>query len=214
MVIGIVGIPGSGKTYYATEIALEHLNKGVQVFSNYYIEGATMYDDLETVLFDVQKRVQNEYNNFVKGGGMFYDFKPCPVTIIVDEINLVCPARYWDSFNPKLAYFWSQSRKLGLTLLWTAQHQDRVDKIVREITNFIWVCKEYDFTIKYKRKDKQIFNIHRSLLYDILKVDSVKARPIITNWFKIKSKVWKKYSTYFMIKLPDRIVKGFNKKRW
>lgn len=202
MVTGFVGLPGSGKTYYVTFLALQDIKRGVKVYSNYYIEGAEMYDDLEEVLFYIQKNIQNQQQKFISGGGKFYDFHPTKTTVIVDEINLVCPARFWDSFNPRLAYFWSQSRKLGLNLIWTAQHQDRVDKIVREITNYV-----YKIT-------RTIFKFHIARMFDVVKIDSPKAQSLYSTWFRIKKEVYHHYDTFYMIKLPERIERGFHKKKW
>mgnify|MGYP003821981595 FL=1 len=202
MVIGFVGLPGSGKTYYVTKLALDDIKKGIKVYSNFYIVGATMYDDLETVLTSIEKEITLEQGSFVASGKPFYDFKPTKTTVIIDEINLVCPARFWDTFNPKLAYFWSQSRKLGLNLYWTAQHQDRVDKIVREITNYIWKVKTF------------YFGYHLASLYDIIKIDSQKAISLERKLFRIHKDVYQNYDTFFRIALPKRIDKAFYKKRW
>jgi len=94
MVIGFVGLPGSGKTYYVTKLALDDIKKGIKVYSNFYIVGATMYDDLETVLTSIEKEITLEQGSFVASGKPFYDFKPTKTTVIIDEINLVCPARF------------------------------------------------------------------------------------------------------------------------
>ena len=153
MVEGFVGLPGSGKTYWLTKLGLDAVKKGRKVYANFKLEGAIYYKDLK----DVQ-----EIENGV---------------ILVDEINLSCPSRWWDRFPAYLAYFWSQTRKNQLDVYWTAQHQDRVDKIVREISNWIWkitnlpfgfriMCQYLPEQINKTKREKfgtKIFHISKSV---------------------------------------------------
>lgn len=176
MVIGLVGLPGAGKTYKITQIALEAMKKGRKVYANYKIEGATRYQDLTKIAREVEEGV-----------------------ILIDEINLVCPSRYWDNFPPELAYFWSQTRKLKLDIYWTAQHQDRVDKIVREITNWIWKINSlpFGFRIMTKYLPEQIGKTKRE----------VWGRQI----FRINKKIFSKYNTYERIQVAKYSYHRYNR---
>jgi hypothetical protein len=65
------------------------------------------------------------------------------VTVIVDEVNQWAPSRYWQKIGMGVLIRWANSRKDGLRIVWTAQHQDRVDKVLREVTDFVWSCKAW-----------------------------------------------------------------------
>jgi len=127
MVEGYTGLPGSGKTYLLARDGIEAMRKKRPVYANFSLRGAEKYKKLNEI-FHVRSGV-----------------------ILVDEINLVCPSRWWNRFPPELAYFWSQTRKMSLDIYWSAQHIDRVDKIVREISNFAWWCQKMPFGIHWAK---------------------------------------------------------------
>lgn len=165
MVEGFTGLPGSGKTYFLTKISLERLKKKQPVFANFHIPGVSYYQNLREI-FTVRKGL-----------------------ILVDEINLVCPSRWWNKFPPELAYFWSQTRKFGLDIYWTSQHIDRVDKIIREISNYVWWIKKFPFGI---RNARQYIPEH---------INKEKRQCFSSKWFKISSKIYKSFDTFEPIKI-------------
>jgi len=169
MVEGFTGLPGSGKTYWLTKIALDRLKKGQKVYANFHIDGVVYYQNLTEVL------------NVRKG------------LILVDEINLVCPSRWWNKFPPELAYFWSQTRKFGLDIFWTAQHIDRVDKIIREISNYVWWIKTMPFGIRNAR------------CYIPEHINKEKRDCFNSKWFRIKKKIYEKFDTFEAIKIDFKI---------
>jgi hypothetical protein len=162
MVEGFTGMPGSGKTYWVVKLALDRLKRGDTVYANFKIDHPNVkrFHKLQE-LFEVRKGV-----------------------IIVDEINLVCPSRWWNKFPPELAYFWSQTRKFGLDIYWTAQHYDRVDKIVKEITNFIWWIRPFPFKIR------------RAKRYIPEQISKEKRQCFKTKYFKINKTIYDKFDTY------------------
>jgi len=81
-------------------------------------------------------RVQRERDEFGNPSG------PSPL-ILIDELNLWAPSRRWQSLEDDLLYKWSHNRKHGLDIWWTAQHESRVDKVVREVTEFYYVCRRF-----------------------------------------------------------------------
>lgn len=135
MIYGYVGLMGQGKTYGATREALKALKKGAKVLANYHIEGceyAHTWDDVleATIAFGEETKAAVE------------EGKPRPrLMVVIDEANLWCPSRFWQKLDPRLLYFWAQSRKLGLDIVYTAQHEARVDTALREITYMLWHCK-------------------------------------------------------------------------
>lgn len=54
--------------------------------------------------------------------------------MIIDELNTVLPSRTWKSAPAVLLYKWSHLRKDGLDLIYTAQHEKRIDTVIRELT--------------------------------------------------------------------------------
>jgi len=63
------------------------------------------------------------------------------ITVLLDELNLWAPSRLWQKLGIGVLNRWAYTRKDGLEILWSAQHEARVDKVAREVTDFIWTCK-------------------------------------------------------------------------
>lgn len=131
MVEGVVGLMGEGKTYFTTLRALEALKDGKRVVANYAIHGGTVCNTWDDLLDATIPEI--------------VDGKPkkMDTLCIIDEANLWCPSRFWAKLDPRLLYAWSQSRKFGLDILWTAQHEARVDTALREITYQIWLSRRF-----------------------------------------------------------------------
>lgn len=167
MIQGITGLPGSGKTYFLARLGLAEIKKGRDVYANFKLDGAKPYTDLKQV-FELRNGL-----------------------ILIDEINLLCPSRWWDRFPPQLAYHWSQTRKSQLDVWWSSQHIDRVDKIVREISNWVWIVKHLPFGI--------------CLMTCYLPEQINKMKRESFNWklFHINKGVFKRYNTYERIEVPS-----------
>lgn len=114
MIEGWIGRPGSGKTYTLTARALSERARGREVFANYPIDGCWTFgaDDL----LDLP-----------------------PGLIVIDEAHLWFPARKAMALPPSWLAMLSQTRKNGWDLIWSAQHETRVDRIVRDISNWMWL---------------------------------------------------------------------------
>lgn len=182
MVQGIVGLPGSAKTYLLAKLGSEELKKNNHrnVYANFKLDGSIYFSDLKELLF-------------IKRG-----------MILVDEINLSCPSRWWGRFPPRLAYWWSQSRKMDLDIYWTSQHEDRVDKIVKEISNWIWQIKT-------------IYLIPRKYLYPVITIarcylpeqmSKAKRECFDTMYFRLTKKIWSCYNTNEIIQLANNIIRS------
>jgi hypothetical protein len=64
------------------------------------------------------------------------------VVILVDEIGIILPARFWErGMSITLMWACSQSRKLGADLIFTCQHVAQLDAFLRRITDWIWKVK-------------------------------------------------------------------------
>lgn len=119
----IVGRRGSGKTLLATEMAIGRMRKGERVYANYAIE-------------DVERGLRS---------GVIYSLLDCltlnSCTVVVDEANLWTSSRQWSKIPAEVLSSWAQSRKRGLSFIFTAQHEERVDKIIRELSDWVLLCE-------------------------------------------------------------------------
>lgn len=60
--------------------------------------------------------------------------------VVIDELNTVLPSRVWKAAPGALLFMFSHARKHGLDIVFTAQHEKRVDTIVRElVTRWVYV---------------------------------------------------------------------------
>jgi len=119
MIYGIVGKPGSGKTYLAVKMAIDSLKKGVPVFSNLHIYGARY------------------------GSSMIEFLKVKKGLIVLDELNVEAGSRNIKYLPPPVYRQWSQHRHRGLNIIWTAQTIQRIDIIMRELTNEVYECHSF-----------------------------------------------------------------------
>lgn len=119
---GYIGRPGSGKSYTLTDRAIQEARRGHQVFANYSI----VYDG--------------------PGGENVWRFSPedlldlPPGFIVIDEAHLWFPARMALKLPPSWLAMLSQTRKNGWNLLYAAQHEARVDRVIRDVSSHMWLC--------------------------------------------------------------------------
>ncbi|MDP1852065.1 MAG: zonular occludens toxin domain-containing protein [Candidatus Planktophila sp.] len=113
MIEGVVGYPGTGKTYYALDRAMKEMAKGRPVYANFAIEGA--------------KSITPQ---------SMFDVEPGAV-IILDEAQNWFGSRNWREFGNAYMEFFSQTRKKEYTLIWLSQDVSSVDKTIRDRTNII-----------------------------------------------------------------------------
>lgn len=113
---GLIGRPGSGKSYELTRRALAEADRDRLVFANYGIKHPNVYTFTPDQLMDLP-----------------------PGLVVIDEAHLWFPAR----MSLKLPMSWlagmSQTRKKGWDLLWAAQHETRVDRVLRDVTSWMWL---------------------------------------------------------------------------
>lgn len=62
------------------------------------------------------------------------------ITVLIDELNLWAPSRLWEKLGLGVLQRWAYARKDGLDIVWSAQHEARIDKVAREVTESIWSC--------------------------------------------------------------------------
>lgn len=118
MIEGITGLPGGGKTLYAVRRLLEAKNKGRDVLANFHSRTGSWR-------FGLWSEVASAGNCLA----------------VIDEAHMWFSARNWTKTQQHELAVFQQSRKEGLDLLWIAQHENRVDVAVREVTAFLWRCR-------------------------------------------------------------------------
>lgn len=120
MIEGYIGRPGSGKSYTLTRRALAEAKRGRQVFANYPIDHP---------------------NCWVFGPEDLLHLPPG--LIVIDEAHLWFPARQALKLPPSWLALMSQTRKRGWDLWWAAQHETRVDRVLRDVTSWLWLCQSW-----------------------------------------------------------------------
>lgn len=120
MIEGYIGRPGSGKSYTITERVLREADRGRPVFANYAIAHPNVW------LFGPEDLLHLP-----------------PGLVVIDEAHLWFPAR----MSLRLPASWlagmSQTRKKGWDMLWASQHESRVDRVIRDVSSWLWLCSAW-----------------------------------------------------------------------
>lgn len=165
MIEGYIGRPGSGKSYTLTERAVQLAERGRQVFANYPINYKNCWTFTPEQLLDLP-----------------------PGVIVIDEAHLWFPARKALNLPASWLAMLSQTRKNGWDLLWCAQHESRVDRVIRDITSWQWLC-----TAWLSQDDHPMF--FRSISYEPEFFRRPDKRQT-TVWRKFSPKVARAYDTF------------------
>lgn len=115
-----MGRPGSGKTYTLTDRVLRVASGGRPVFTNYPVRHPNVWQFGPADLFSLPAGV-----------------------VVIDEAHLWFSSRAALRLPTEWLAELSQTRKRGWDLWWSAQHESRVDKVIRDVTNWIWVCSAW-----------------------------------------------------------------------
>lgn len=124
---GYVGTAGQGKTYNAVKevLRLYQSYKGnIFVLSNLeiFFKGKKISHDLKYT-----SQLLQEYD--------------LPCIVLIDELPSIFNARNWKDFPPELFAKITQLRKgHGMRILYTAQRFFMIDKALRSITDYIYLC--------------------------------------------------------------------------
>ena len=127
----LCGLPGSGKTNLATQIAVKEMKRGRPVFSNYPIKaklrlGFNKYVTLTSKV--LEKKMFKEYA-FPEGS-----------LLIIDEVQNWFNSRFFKEMGKEQLAFFTGHRHMSTDILCTVQHPARMDITLREIADsFIWI---------------------------------------------------------------------------
>jgi zona occludens toxin (predicted ATPase) len=143
MITAITGLPGSGKSYYATERIYTALSQKKQVITN--IESI----NIRRVAWDIEKRhgipKEDTLKRFlVINLAAMDDPYRLPVRnseIWLDEVMVRWHSRKWAKFPETLMTFLSQHRKYRCDIYYISQSFERVDATLRDLTQTEIRCR-------------------------------------------------------------------------
>lgn len=121
MVEGHLGLPGAGKTFNLVRECVRRRKRepNLRVYANMTIDLPGRGEFIKLTSWEELLDAED---------GL----------VVIDEINLWMPSRAWAKLPGPLLWKWAQVRKSGLDIIWSAQHQARVDKLVRELTFMLY----------------------------------------------------------------------------
>jgi hypothetical protein len=156
---GYVGFNGGGKTLCMVEReALPSLKRGREVYANCRIGDPTIPGHWLDGAHPLHEPAQLlELSN---------------ATVLLDEITSVFPSRQTHSLPPDIQRLLNQFRKRDLTIAWSGPHWMRTDKMLREVTQSVTVCRSF-FPERYARSKRG-----RILRYDRDGVAFVNGEPV------------------------------------
>ena len=133
MIVGVTGLLGAGKTAFAVaRVGQVARRTGALVASNIRldipgvecVQLPTGDDGVELgALYDLRDRARAE------GRG---------VVLLLDEVGLLLPARFWASFPVPLLSFFTNSRKLRVDVVWVSQDEADVESALRRRTQYVY----------------------------------------------------------------------------
>lgn len=113
------GVPGSGKTTFASYLAKHDLKKGGQVWSNVPIKGC----------YKLEPKTDIGFYNIHDG------------RVIIDEAGIEYNSRDWKAFTSRATYFYKYHRHYNLGIDVFSQGVDDCDKIIRTLAQNVYVVK-------------------------------------------------------------------------
>ena len=144
IIIGYIGTRGRGKTLSCVREAHEHYKKGYKIYSNIKLN-RKIFPSYEMVSL-------KQIVDWVKG-----DVQLKKAVLILDEVHVYIDSRSGMSKkNVILSYFVLQTRKRDVRLLYTTQFIDQVDKRLRQPTEVMIQCQNYDTGHRYDKKNNEI----------------------------------------------------------
>jgi hypothetical protein len=187
MIEGIFGLPGNGKTYEAVRRLLVRADRGEQCYSVTPID----HPNVEQIT----------YEDFVSA------YMP-PGTCLMDEVHLWLPSSGYRMLDPRVYARLSQTGKRGLDLIYTAQHESKVLKQLRDNTNFGWRSQAWggmgqDRRFSDRRGHPLLFT-SRCWPMETYR----KGKPLAFSVHRFSMRVAKAYETTFEILEGPAIIEG------
>lgn len=173
-----MGKPGVGKSTYLAYLSKQAIKKGKKVYSNVYIK--------DTFQFNIK-----DLGNFQIDNAL----------VIIDEAGHEFNARDFKKFTNELYRFFTIHRHYGLDIVLAVQFWDRLDIVIRELTQRIVVVVPTLFKpLCIKTKDISV------------KIDISEDNTIVEKYawlpfsfrYHLKRPLWKFFDSFYLDKLPDK----------
>jgi hypothetical protein len=196
-VTAYVGMPGSGKTYSLAWQGLRAMARGRRVISNagFDLVGSEVmgtFDEFASlrVLCEDRDHVRDEWpREPVCPAGKRW----VPITIVWDELPLYFNARKWAEFPDAMMYRFTQVRKDGLELYYSAIHEGMIDVNIRRVTFWFWHCRAVTGRILMRR------------LFPPEEFRRQGARPYAVKWYRVSDGIASAYDTTRKVALPRKL---------
>jgi hypothetical protein len=122
-ILVFVGLPGSGKTLSVVEYLsrVRDLYPGCGIITNF--------------------GYKDENAPLASWGDLFKYKHPAGIIFAIDELQLTWESRKWGDFPTEIIHLLTQNRKRAVQFVCTAQSFERIDKVFRELTNYIIECR-------------------------------------------------------------------------
>jgi hypothetical protein len=126
MITVICGVAGKGKTALATQLTLKEAAKGRPIFSNYNISWSMF--GVPITSFEVKPE--------------YFKEKSFPIDsyVNIDEAQNDFNSRFFKEMTKEEIKYFSGHRHLGIDIVMTTQHPNRIDIVLRENADkFLWI---------------------------------------------------------------------------
>lgn len=131
-----IGLPGEGKTLsmvaHIERVKKEHTDILVATNFNYCDEDMAICHWLDIIKFANQARAKHKF-----------------CIVAMDEIHVTFDSADWQHFPPEMLSLISFNRKYNLQFICSSQIYDRVPKKIRDICNYIVICKNVMHSDRY-----------------------------------------------------------------
>lgn len=188
---GYVGWHGDGKTYNAVLRVLtlmEELHAAAakqgrpapQLWSNATIVGARRFDTWDEMNELLEQAVAERLR----------------VVLLVDEAGKWLSARFFNKLDPRVLTVLQERRKVGAGLdwFWTAPHYEHVDRLLRDVTQLVHVCRRIGGS-EYSHDGGKPPRVFRVRSFDPVQVTKVKGKPKDRRWVPFSRDVAGLYTT-------------------
>jgi hypothetical protein len=190
MIEGYIGIPGAGKSWSMTVRAYKDRRLYDEIVTNYGLN-EERFGDHGTKL--VRMRNAQDFVDITMRALYQPDGKRR--LILLDEVHSILDARNWTKVPQEALMVLAQPRKARLDLLYTAQHESQVEKRLRVVTNWMWLCQSWGTAFNMFR-DSPVFMYARC--YENFSFERARTNPGRVECYGTRlSRISKKYTDLY-----------------
>lgn len=131
------------------------------------------------------------------------------LVLAVDEVHMIWDARRWDEMSVYDRYRLTQSRHLGIDMLWTAQFVDQVEKNIRNLTETVELLRAYPSPTLQRREagKRPLFMIgqtFRPAAVRELSAEQDREKRLERRWYRYRRHHEALYDTDALMAPPSR----------